>query len=168
MVSNIKKCIESAHSRNIPVIFIRTEHNAIVDSTAWIYRHRKNTSYNPNTTKCKTGTWGADFYEIAPQEQDIVITKNKYSAFAGTNLHMILQSLKRDSLIFTGLETNVCVESTLRDAISYDYHVTLVEDGTSAPSVEEHESAVRNVRTKFGGVLKTDELIKTWNVPQSL
>ncbi len=163
MVSNIKRCILSAHKRGIPVIFIRTEHNSNVDSTAWSSRHQKSSgNKNKKSIKCKTGTWGAEFYSISPKEQDLVITKNRYSAFVGTNLHIVLQSCKRESLIFTGLETNVCVESTLRDALSHDYYITLVEDACTAPSMEEHESTVRNVRNKFGFVVKSSDIFEYW------
>ena len=74
-------------------------------------------------------TWNTDIVdELAPEEDDIVLYKNRYSGFYQTDLHPILERIGIQSLIFTGWTTSVCVESTLRDAMFRDYHCLLLED----------------------------------------
>ena len=78
------------------------------------------------------GSWDADIVdELSPSPGDIVVPKSRYSGFRGTNLDVVLKTLNTKYLIFTGIATNVCVESTLRDGYFLDYWPILVADATS-------------------------------------
>ena len=79
---------------------------------------------------CATGTWGAEYYRVQPTNDDCEVVKHRYSAFVGTTLEVILRSLARQTVVVTGVTTNVCVESTVRDAYMRDYRPLLVEDCT--------------------------------------
>ncbi len=100
------------------------------------------------------GTWGVDIIdELKPREGDIVVHKSTFSAFYGTELDPILRSLGAKYLIFTGTATNICVESTLRDAYYLGYFPILVSDCCSAigpPATQ--EATLWNVQTLFGWV----------------
>lgn len=87
-----------------------------------------------------------------------VVVKHRYSGFFGTSLPVVLSALARPTLVACGVTSNVCVETTVRDAFIRDYHVILAEDCAGAPRKEEHESAVHNVRTYFGRVLAFEEI----------
>ncbi len=68
------------------------------------------------------GTWDEEVVEeIAPQPGDVVVRKQRYSGFAGTNLDMILKTHGIRYCLYTGVATNVCVETTLRDGYLLDY-----------------------------------------------
>ena len=67
-----------------------------------------------------------------PRLGDLVITKTRYSGFAGTTLDSQLRMRGIQYLFFAGIATNVCVESTLRDAYFHDYWPILLSDGTMA------------------------------------
>lgn len=154
--------IDTAREKGVQIVHIRTEHSKILDSDAWLGRRGKHidpVTYVPN---CESGSWGSKFYRIQPQKEDVIITKTRYSGFVGTNLHLVLQSLKKRSLIFTGVATNICVESTLRDAVSLDYYVTLVEDCCGTFCQEEHLSTIRNVESQFGYVTTKNEAFDIW------
>jgi ureidoacrylate peracid hydrolase len=160
MVPRLKKLVEKARLLDIPVIFIKTEHNENTESRAWLDRYGvRNSSLELN---CRTGSWGEEFCEVLPKSNELVITKHRYSAFIGTNLNLILRSMGRSSLLFTGVATNTCVESSLRDALSHDYYVTLVEDCCAAFADEDHTGTIRNVQKQFGLVTTGKEILTEW------
>ena len=79
-----------------------------------------------------TGDPTAEIYpELAPQPGDVVVTKQRVSAFTGTNLDMILRSNNIDTLLLTGILTQGVVLSTLRHAADMDYRAVVVADGCS-------------------------------------
>ena len=79
------------------------------------------------------GTKNVEIYEgLKPGPDDLVVTKPRYSAFYGTDLEAILRSKNIDTLIISGTVTNVCCDSTARDAFSRDYKVIFLTDGTAA------------------------------------
>jgi ureidoacrylate peracid hydrolase len=107
------------------------------------------------------GTWDfAIVDELAPQPGDIVIVKTRYSGFARTALDAELQARGMRYLFFTGIATNVCVESTLRDAFFLDYWPVLITDATMAagpPSMQ--EATLFNIETYFGWTIPSQEFL---------
>jgi len=78
------------------------------------------------------GTPNVEIYDVLkPQPGDLLVTKPRYSAFYGTDLEAILRSKGIDTLIISGTVTNVCCDSTARDAFSRDYKVIFLSDGTA-------------------------------------
>lgn len=105
---------------------------------------------------------GAVVEELAPRPQDIVITKTRYSGFAGTTLDSQLRVRGIQYLFLTGLTTNVCVESTLRDAFFLDYWPILVPDATLPAGDEKILAAtVFNVESFFGWTIPSEILTET-------
>ena len=77
------------------------------------------------------GTWDyALVDELTPQPGDIVIPKTRYSGFFNTNIDSVLRARGIRNLVFTGVATNVCVESSLRDAFHLEYFGVVLEDAT--------------------------------------
>jgi ureidoacrylate peracid hydrolase len=107
------------------------------------------------------GTWGAEIVEeLSPQQQDIVVKKQKYDGFMGTNLDIILRTLGINTLFFIGTATNVCVESTLRHAFFLDYFSVLLSDAVSplGPAVTQ-EATIFNVESNFGWVTSSEKFL---------
>ncbi|MFH3433460.1 pyrimidine utilization protein B [Klebsiella aerogenes] len=91
--------------------------------------------------------------ELRPREGDIVLPKPRYSGFFNTPLDSILRSRGIRHLVFTGIATNVCVESTLRDGFFLEYFGVVLEDAThQAGPVFAHQAALFNIETFFGWV----------------
>ncbi|BDZ46322.1 hypothetical protein GCM10025866_22310 [Naasia aerilata] len=90
------------------------------------------------------------------------MVKHRYSAFVGTSLHLILSTLGIRSLLFTGVTTDVCVDSSLRDGLANGYFVSLVEDCAAAYWPDAHENAARVVARNFGTVVTSKELTAVW------
>ena len=166
-LNGIQACIEKllplidvARSSALPLIFVKTFHDAWNNSPSFIERHMRKAA---RAEICATGTWGAAYYRVEPTKDDCEVVKHRYSAFVGTTLEVILRSLARQTVVVTGVTTNVCVESTVRDAYMRDYRPVLVEDCTGAPTRQEHESAIHNVRTYFGSVTDSASLMALWS-----
>ncbi len=100
--------------------------------------------------------------ELTPLPGDIVVEKSRYSGFRGTSLDEILRTLGIEYLIFAGVTTNVCVESTLRDAYFLDYWPILVTDATNNAGPSFTQQATEwNVEQAFGWVTTTEGILKT-------
>ena len=90
---------------------------------------------------------------LTPLPGDIIIPKTRYSAFFNTNLDSMLRSRGIRTLVFTGIATNVCVESTLRDGFFLEYFGIVLKDAThhAGPAFIQ-EATLYNVETFFGWV----------------
>lgn len=100
---------------------------------------------------------------LQPQAGDIVIPKTRYSGFFNSTLDSSLRARGIRNLVFTGIATNVCVESTLRDAFHLEYFAVMLEDAThelGGPAIQ--QAAVYNVETFFGWVAKVDDFCRTF------
>jgi ureidoacrylate peracid hydrolase len=105
------------------------------------------------------GSWDAQVLsEIAPAEDEIVIPKTSSSVFISTNLDYVLRNLGVRSLIISGILTDQCVDSALRDACDLGYLVTVVTDACATHSMDRHEWALRNNRG-YARQRTTSELI---------
>ncbi len=114
------------------------------------------------------GTWGSEIIEeLRPQRGDIIIKKQRYDGFVGTNLDIVLRTLGIRYLFFLGIATNVCVESTLRRSFFLDYFPVLVSDAVSQKGPRAlQEATIFNVKSTFGWVTDSIRLIKGINQPR--
>jgi ureidoacrylate peracid hydrolase len=92
---------------------------------------------------------------------DITVMKNRYSALipGSSSLERLLRSMSVDTLLVAGTKTNVCCESTARDAMMLDFKVVMVEDCCAALSDDEHRAALENIIQQFGDVMTAEEVI---------
>jgi len=107
------------------------------------------------------GLWGAEIIEeLKPKAEDLVVRKQKYDGFIGTNLEIILSTYGIKYLVFVGTATNLCVESTLRHAFFLDYFPILVSDAVShAGASITQEATIYNVKSNFGWVTTADHFV---------
>jgi ureidoacrylate peracid hydrolase len=108
------------------------------------------------------GSWDYELVdELKPLEADIIIPKTRYSGFYNTNLDSMLRSRGIRNLVFTGIATNVCVESTLRDGFFLEYFGVVLADAThQAGSDVIQASSLFNIATFFGWVSSVEEFCK--------
>jgi ureidoacrylate peracid hydrolase len=108
------------------------------------------------------GTWDfAIVDKLKPHPDDLVVVKSRYSGFAGTELDSLLRDLEIRYLFFVGMATNVCVESTLRDAYCLDYWPVLIADATMQAGPDFLQRAtLQNVENHFGWTLTGKEFLK--------
>ncbi|WP_428534592.1 pyrimidine utilization protein B [Rhodopila sp.] len=100
------------------------------------------------------GTWDYAIVDaLTPRAGDIVIPKTRYSGFFNTNIDSVLRARGIRNLVFTGIATNVCVESSLRDAFHLEYFAVVLEDATHHAGPDfVRQAALYNIEKFFGWV----------------
>ena len=110
---------------------------------------------------CVRGTWDAKIVDgIKPTNKDHIVIKRRDSAFQDTETEVWLNSLKVNTLIFCGIDTSICVETSLRDAFNRGYDVILISDATASSNVRHYKTTIEHVKEYYGLVMKTREMEK--------
>lgn len=109
---------------------------------------------------CIRGTWDSDIIdELKPQAEDYVVEKRRDSVFQDTEFDLWLNAFGADAIIFTGIDTYICVESTIRDAFNKGYDVILVRDCVASRNPKHHQTTLEQVAEAFGLVVTSEELM---------
>jgi len=109
---------------------------------------------------CIRGSWDAEIVEeLKPNFDDHVVIKRRDSVFQDTEVEVWLRSLEIDSIIFAGIDTSICVESSLRDAFNHGYDIVLISDATASNNLNHYNSTLDNIRNYYGIVMNLDEFI---------
>ena len=154
VLSNILKVIQSCRQGNIPIFFTQHGHSdAAVDGGMLAQWWGQLILYG-------TEDWRL-LPEIGIESKDSVLPKKRYSAFLDTDLDGMLRSKGIQDLIISGVMTNLCCETTARDAFMRDYRVFFLIDGTAAGSDDLHLASLKNLGYGFAHLLTCDELIQT-------
>ena len=118
---------------------------------------------------CIRGTWDADIVDdIKPMHGDHVVIKRRDSAFHDTEIGVWLRSIGVDTLIFCGIDTSICVETSLREAFNIGYDIVLISDATASSNRKHYESTLENVKDYYGIVMELKELFQYLSIqPQA-
>jgi nicotinamidase-related amidase len=111
------------------------------------------------------GSWGADIVdELKPRKGDFRVLKRKYSAFQGTDLDQLLRELKVDTVILTGVVTDICIQHTAADAFFRGYKIVVPRDCVEAVDAKTQEEAMRFMKKAYGPEITTskDLMKKKW------
>lgn len=109
---------------------------------------------------CVRGTWDSEVIdELAPRPEDYVVEKRRDSVFQDTEFELWLKAFRADAIIFTGIDTYICVESTVRDAFNRGYDVILVKDCVASRNPRHHQTTLEQVAEAFGLVVASAELL---------
>lgn len=98
--------------------------------------------------------------DVAPLQNEKVIFKHRYSAFYNTDLETVLRCLEVEDLVISGIMTNLCCESTARDAYHRDYRVFFLADVTGSVSEEMHLASLLNLAFGFAFVTTAKEILQ--------
>jgi nicotinamidase-related amidase len=110
--------------------------------------------------KCLEGSPESEVHpELAPLPGEKVVFKHRYSAFYNTDLETVLRCLKVEDVVVSGVMTNLCCESTARDAYYRDYRVFFPADGTGSISEELHLASLMGLAFGFAYVTTSDEIV---------
>ncbi len=108
---------------------------------------------------CVRGTWDSKILEeIKPSAKDHIIIKRRDSAFQDTETEVWLRSIGIDTLIFCGIDTSICVETSLRDGFNRGYDVILISDATASSNVQHYKTTIEHVKEYYGMIMSIDEL----------
>lgn len=158
MVPRLQSFLDAARGRDVHVAFICVNNTDYTTSEVWAYR----ASETPRYGNCREGTWGAELYGVENQPGEPIVLKHRNSGFYQTRLDLILRSWNIETCIVTGTATNVSVEATARDVVQYDYNLVLLDDCTAAYEQHAHDATLYNIRTFYGTVTSSGEVLKIW------
>lgn len=167
-VPRLVDLIEAARDAGVLVIYIQSIYGRSGSpylSEAWLEQaqRRRKGSYTKFAV-CEEGSWNFEFFGgIEPREDEIVVHKHRFSAFQGGDLDIVLRSRGIRTVIMTGVATNVCVETTAREAFVRDFHVVLVSDCSATYRQEDHDMTLRNINNFFGEVVLGSDLAMLWS-----
>lgn len=152
ILSNVKRLISAFRNSGRPVIFTKHIHNpnkSDVGIMEWWWEGM-----------CLEGSPESEIInDIAPLENEKIILKHRYSAFYNTDLETVLRCLKIEDIVISGIMTNMCCESTARDAYYRDYRVFFTADATGSINEEMHLASLLNLSFGFAYVSSTETII---------
>jgi ureidoacrylate peracid hydrolase len=160
-VGACQRLVAAAHDAGVPVIFTRYVYRADYQDGGVLVREILPAMREARSLAA--GTWDAELVdELVPSEADFVVDKNRYSAFYATGLEPILTSLDVRNLVLCGVTTNMCVETTARDASQRDYRVFVVSDATGELDRTRHDLALNTIGFGFGAVVPSEHVMAAW------
>jgi len=110
---------------------------------------------------CIRGTWDSDVIdELRPETDDFIVEKRRDSVFQDTEFDLWLKAFRADTVIFCGIDTYICVESSVREAFNKGYDVILVKDCVASRNPRHHLTTLEQVAEAYGWVLSSTELIE--------
>ena len=163
VIPNLRRLLTAFRDHQLRVIYVLTG-PATVDGSDLLPRTRNRRA----EMKLKYGISGifppGSFEreiipELTPQLGDILVNKNTTGAFTSSELDQVLRITRTETVLFAGVVTNVCIESTARDAADRGYNCIVVDDACAAYDPESHDATLRTFRRFFGRVHRTDELL---------
>jgi len=161
-LQNIGKAIAAARTANIPVIYVvvsfRNDYPEISADNKIFYQIKQSGALLLETDE---GT--AIHRAVAPEPGDIIVTKKRISAFAGSDLEIVLRSFKTEQLVITGFATSGVVFSTVREAADKDYLQTILSDCCEDPDKEVHNILLTKVLNKQASILTVKEWADSLN-----
>lgn len=166
IVPNINRIAAACREKNVPVFWVimRCAEEEGAESQ-WPLYHKyffTDAKGQIHLTKLSPGNEGYELYpDLDVKDKDQIVTKKRFSPFVigASDLHDILQAQGIENLIIAGTATNMCSESTARDAMMIDYKVVMVEDGNAARYDDDHLAGLTSFYQSFGDVRSTDDVI---------
>jgi len=152
IVPNINRLAEVVRSTGGTVIWIQT---AYTDETLTSWSTLYGMVGPKGEEKRRRSLSVAD---LKVEPADLIVEKKRYSAFiqGSSNIEEVLRTRGLDTLLITGTVTNVCCESTARDAMMRNFKTIMVTDGNAANTDEDHNAALGNFYLTFGDIMSTD------------
>ena len=160
IIPKLKDLIEFCRSMEIPIFYTEAVKEASgIDVLTKIHNLLpKSRQERLKFPICIRGTWdGLTIDELKPkEEEDHVVIKRRDSAFQDTELRVWLQSEGINLLVFTGIDTSICVETSLRDGFNIGYDVALISDATASGYKRHYETTLERVRDYYGLVMSIE------------
>ena len=168
MAPELAKFLSSIRKLGYTVVHTRNEHSYHTNSGVRLRQARKSDWPRFAEPSSKGADWYDKFNEFIPLSNEPIITKHRYSAFVGTDLAQILRAKAIRTIVLTGVETHICVESTARSAFMEDFHVILISNCTATQVSPDqrispktmHEVATEIIDEYFGTVMTSDKFLK--------
>ncbi|MBB6578265.1 nicotinamidase-related amidase [Comamonas odontotermitis] len=161
---NVNKLAAAMRAHGGKVVWIKT--NADGADQFWSHHHRHMLTPERSARRLLELSASHEGFEMPDtldvQESDLIVVKRCYSALApgASELDAVLKAHGIRTVLIGGTVTNVCCESTARDAMMLDYATIMVDDALAAVTPYEHEHSLNNWMLFFGDVLTVDEVVE--------
>ena len=156
----ISKFLDYGRTKGWAVIYVCRIHRRSGVDAELFRRH----FFEEGKPFCIAGTKGAEVVEeIVPKDGDIIFTKQRFSAFFGTDLNIVLRGLGAKNLYIAGTQYPNCIRSTAVDAMAYDYNVTVVTDCCSAATDEVAQTNVFDIQNMGIKCVSSEEIMNSYN-----
>jgi ureidoacrylate peracid hydrolase len=161
-IAGCVRIVEAARANGYPVVFTRAIHERGL--TDWrVLSELPMFAGLRAISSCEDGTWDADLVDelkIAPG--DIEFTKSRYSPFVETDIEAKLRGMGIENLVFGGVGTSVCLESSVRDASQRDFRSFVVEDACGDISPDSHQGSLHIMGHMFGWNTNSADVAAAW------
>ncbi|MEM0334675.1 MAG: cysteine hydrolase [Thermoplasmata archaeon] len=150
-LKNIQIILNNARSKNIPIFYTKiTPLPEYFESPVRKLFYKS--GFNP----------GEIVKEVEPKKGDVIINKNTASIFIGTNFEYMIRNASKQTIFFSGIATEIGIETSARHALNLGFLPVIVEDAVSSGDKEAHERSILNMK-KLLVVMKSNEIINFWN-----
>ena len=161
VLSHLRRLLDAAQATGVLRIFIRS----VIPEARWTEPWRLQFSSEMQAANAPESLLNAFHPDFEPQEGDLTLVKDRFSAFMATDLATLLQERGMRTVIVAGLITDVCVSSTARDTFQLDFLTVTLADCTATDSLARHEASLATIAEVFGRVCRVDEVLEAWQTP---
>ncbi len=151
IVAQASKLLDAARKASVRVIYV-----VVGFRPGYPEVSPRNASFSSvrESGRFAAGSAGTEIHAaLAPRADEVVVTKHRVSAFAGTDLEMILRANGIETLVLAGISTSGVVTSTVRHAADADYRIVIVEDGCADGDPEVHRVLLEKVLARQAKVV---------------
>jgi ureidoacrylate peracid hydrolase len=164
IIPTLKELITTCRKHNVPVFYTQAvRESSGIDLLTRTHRilPKAREERIKKRPICVRGTWDAKIVDgIKPTNKDHIVIKRRDSAFQDTETEVWLNSLQVNTLIFCGIDTSICVETSLRDGFNRGYDVILISDATASTNFRHYKTTIEHVKEYYGLVMKAREMEK--------
>lgn len=160
IVPNINRLAESVRAAGGTVVWIQTLYtDETLENWSSLYEMLGATGTDKRAKALEGGSKGYELWpDLQVKPEDLIVVKNRYSAFiqGSSNLEQVLRERGIDTVLITGTVTNVCCESTARDAMMLNFKTVMITDGNAAVTDDDHNASLIGFYLIFGDIMSTD------------
>ena len=162
-IPHVRRLAETFRHHGRPVVYVAHVLKPDYADAAFPYWRFRRPLSSPSmgAAPCVEGTWGAQIVdELTPQAGEHLVIKKGFGGFANTPLETILRNYRVTTCVVAGVTTCVCVSTTVRGGVEYNYRMIVVEDAVAEIHREAHDAELKTLARAFADVHPTDEVIR--------
>ena len=158
VLPRLRGFLDAARAAGVLRVFVRS----VIPEARWTEPWRQQFSPAMQAANAPGSPLNAFHPDFQPEPGDLVLVKDRFSAFIATGLETLLRERGIRTVVVAGLVTDVCVSSTVRDAFQFDFLTVTLSDCTAAGTLARHDASLATIAAVFGRVCRADEVLGAW------
>ena len=160
-IPKVKRLADAFRARGRPVVYLAHVLKPDYSDAAFPYWRVGIEPASGNRTHCVEGTWGAqNIDDLKRQEGEHLVVKKGFGGFSNTPLDTVLRNMGVTTCVVSGVTTCVCVSTTVRGGVEYNYRMILASDAVAEVDQVTHEAELKTMARVFADVKTTDKVIE--------